>query len=186
MSNTEFTIRRKVFTLFGAKFHVFDQSGGLIGFSRQKAFRLKEDIRFYTDESMSCELLAILARQVIDFGASYDVIDSSDGQKVGALRRKGFRSLVRDEWHVLDPADRPLGVIREDSVLAALLRRSILRILPQNFHLADVSGNRLAELRTHFNPFVHRLTVSVNDQDAIDPLLVLAAGILLLAIEGRQ
>jgi hypothetical protein len=43
MSQTQFTIRRKVLTLLGAKFHIYNAQGDLIGFSRQKAFKLKED-----------------------------------------------------------------------------------------------------------------------------------------------
>jgi hypothetical protein len=186
MPQTQFTIRRKVLTVFGAKFHIYNADGGLIGFSRQKAFKLKEDIRVYTDESESRELLAILARQVIDFGAAYDVMDSGTGQKVGALRRSGLKSLLRDQWLVLDEHDRQVGIIQEDNPLFALFRRFVTNLVPQSYHLSDSSGRKLAVLHRHFNPLVQKLTVTVEDEDALDPHLVLAAGILLVAIEGRQ
>jgi hypothetical protein len=186
MSQTQFTIRRKVLTLLGAKFHIYNAQGDLIGFSRQKAFKLKEDIRVYTDESMSRELLAILARQVIDFGAAYDVIDSASGQKVGALRRSGLKSLFRDQWLVLDEDDRQIGVIQEDNQLLALVRRFVTNLIPQSYNLLDSSGRALALMHRHFNPFVQKLTVTVQDAETVDPHLVLAAGILLVAIEGRQ
>ncbi|MSR57317.1 MAG: hypothetical protein EXS05_06565 [Planctomycetaceae bacterium] len=63
MPATEYTIRRKVLTLFGAKFHIYNTAGAVIGFSQQKAFKLKEDIRVYSDESMQNERVAIEGRQ---------------------------------------------------------------------------------------------------------------------------
>lgn len=70
-----YLIRRHVFKVLGAGFHVYDGSGSLVAYSRQKAFKLKEDIRVYADATMQQELLRIAARQVIDFSAAYDVID---------------------------------------------------------------------------------------------------------------
>jgi len=75
--------------------------GNLVMFSEQKMFRWKEDIRVYADESKMREVLSIKARQIMDFYAAYDVVDTEMNQKVGALRRKGWRSMVRDEWEVL-------------------------------------------------------------------------------------
>ena len=184
----EFTIRRKIFTLFGAKFHIMNAKGDVIGFSKQKAFKLKEDIRVFTDDSMSTELLAISTRSVIDFSAAYDVTDSASGTKLGALRRKGFKSILRDEWMVLDPNDTQIAAIKEDSTMGALVRRFLPmgNLVPQRFNLLDGADNQFAEYHTHFNPFVHRMTVSVYNTCPISPHLVLAAGILLVAIEGRQ
>jgi hypothetical protein len=188
MAGKQFTIRRKVFTLFGAKFHIYNDQGGLLGFSQQKAFRLKEDIRVYTDETSQDERFQIAARNIIDFSAAYDVIDSRQDQKVGALQRKGFKSLFRDHWTVLDENDAEIGSIQEDSSAMALLRRGLNlgTLLPQTFHLRQSGGVELAEFRTHFNPFVHRMTVDVYPDCPVQPMLVLAAGILLVAIEGRQ
>jgi len=189
MSNvaTEYTIRRKVFTLFGGKFHIYNREGALVGFSKQKAFKLKEDIRVFTDESMDQPMLAIAARSIIDFSAFYDVTDSKTGQKVGALRRKGLASMIRDEWEVLDTQDNPISSLREDSTSMALVRRFVPmgNMIPQHFILGDET-NQYAEMRTHFNPFIHRMTVSVNADCPFSPLLVLAAAVLLVAIEGRQ
>ena len=185
-TSTEFTIRRKILTIFGAKFHIYDAEDKLIGFSKQKAFKLKEDIRLYTDESMTEERLIIQARSVIDFSAAYDVIDSKRDQKVGALQRKGLKSMLRDEWMVLDENDGEIGAIKEDSMGMALIRKFVLNLIPQKFTLTDQSGAELAHFRTHFNPFVHRMTVTVFPDTPISPYLILAGGLLLVAIEGRQ
>ena len=184
----EYTIRRKVFTLLGAKFHIYNGAGELIGFSQQKAFKLKEDIRFYSDESKSRELVSIKARSIIDFGAAYDVIQSSSGSTLGGVRRKGLASMLRDEWMVLDPADQQVGTIFEDSTAMAVVRRfmPLGNLVPQTFHLKDNAGAIFADYRTHFNPFVHRMTVSVYQVAQSRRKWSWLAGVLLLAVEGRQ
>jgi len=186
MPDIQYTIRRKVLTIFGAKFHIHDANGKLLGFSEQKAFKLKEDIRIYTDETKSDERVVIKARQIIDFGAAYDVFDSKNQRKVGALKRKGWTSIIRDSWIVMDSDDREIGAIQEDSMIMALLRRFATNLIPQSFNLRNHEGTELASFRQHFNPFVQRLTVTIYDGSPMSPLLVLAAGVLLVAIEGRQ
>lgn len=186
MSAAVYTIRRKVFTFFSSKFHIYDDEGSLIGFSKQKAFKLKEDIRIYTSEEMTDERIKIAARSIIDFGAAYDVIDSKTQQKLGALRRKGFKSILRDSWEVMDENDQIIGKLEEDSMLMSLLRRWLGGWIPQKFHLKQGDNYEIAEFRTHFNPFIHRMTVTVYDDCPLDPMLVLAGGLLLVAIEGRQ
>ena len=181
-----FTIRRKVFKLFGASFQVYDPAGRVVGFSKQKAFKLKEDIRLYTDESASEELLAIHARQIIDFSAAYDILDVSTGAAVGTARRKGFRSILRDSWELLDEHDRLLARVQEDSQFKALLRRFVSNLIPQTFHVKGDDGVLHATLRQPFNPFVYKLDVTIEQRSPLDRRLVLAAAILLAAIEGRQ
>ena len=186
-AQNEYLIRRKVFTIFGAKFHVYDADGRVILFSKQKAFKLKEDIRVYTDETQSEERLLIRARHVVDFSAAYDVVDAKSGSKIGAYRRKGFTSLLRDSWEMLDNSDKPIAKIQEDSTALALVRRFLINLIPQSFH-ATSNGKSLASYRQRFNPFVYKLQVSIEPaaREKVDPKLVLAGGILLAAIEGRQ
>jgi uncharacterized protein YxjI len=189
-----YTIRRQVFRLFGAGFHIYDAQGGLVGYCDQKRFRLREDLRVYTDESKSEELLRIGTEQIIDFGATYTVRVPTEGgageAEIGAFRRKGMKSFLRDEWIVMGPSGEPVGTIREDSQFKALVRRAhelLAAMTPQAYHLRDNNGVEVATFRTHFNPFVHRLGVAIHREDEVfDDLLALAAGVLLLAIEGRQ
>ena len=185
-----YIVRRKVFKLLGAAFHVYDEPGNLVMYSKQKAFKLKEDIRLYSDESMKVELLTITARSMIDFSASYDVIDPLAKQKVGALRRKGWSSLARDSWMLLNARDQEIGTVVEDSMIAALVRRFVdaaSLFMPQKFH-ADMGGQTVCTYQQNFNPFVRRLTVDfTHDHNGqLDKRLGLAAAILLSAIDGKQ
>ncbi|HEX6986865.1 MAG TPA: hypothetical protein VF170_15925 [Planctomycetaceae bacterium] len=189
MPAVEYTIRRKIFTIAGAKFHIYDRDGNLIGYSKQKAFKLKEDIRVYRDESMREELLTIHARGIIDIGAGYDVLDPKTGRRLGVLKRAGLRSIFRDKWSVFDGDENLIGTIEEDSAFLAIVRRLhdfAAAVIPQGFSLKGTNGVEYAQYRTHFNPLVHRLTVTVLEECPLDQAVPLAAGILLVAIEGRQ
>jgi len=182
-----YLLQRQVFALTG-KFRFYNPMGNLVMFSEQRMFKLREDIRVYSDESKTREVLSIKARQIIDFSAAYDVVDTADNQKVGALRRKGWSSLLRDEWQVLDANDNQIGVLFEDSMGLAMLRRFLLGSwLPQNYDLT-LGEARVADLKQNFNLFRYELVIdfSMDTAKRLDPRMGIAAGILLAAIEGRQ
>lgn len=186
-SAPEFILRRKV-SLGGRQFRITDPGGRLIAFVEKKLFRLKEDIRIYGDEQKSQEILVIQARQIMDFAAAYDIYDPVARQKVGALRRKGWNSIIRDEWEVLDANDFPVGKLHEDSLQLALIRRLLLALIPQNFDLVDVAGTKLVDLKQQFNPFLYTLNIDFRPDGAgrVDRRVGIAAAVLMASIEGRQ
>ena len=184
-----YLIRRQFFRFFGAAFHIYDANGEVVFFSRQKAFKLREDIRLYGDESASEEVLTIHARSWLDFAAAYDVIDTQTGEKVGAIKRRGLKSMVRDEWILMDADDNDIGLIQEESQLMALVRRFVPfgDWVPQKY-LGTVQGQPVCEFRQHFNPIIQKITLdfSLDTANLLDRRLGLAAAILLSAIEERQ
>jgi uncharacterized protein YxjI len=184
---TNYIVRKKVFKLFGAAFHIYDPSGQVAFYSKQKAFILKEDIRVYTGEDMRTEVLTILARKIIDFSAAYDVFDPCSNAKVGALKRKGMKSIIKDEWIIMDAQDREIGLIQEDSVLLALVRRFLTNLIPQKYH-GIVDGRQVCIFKQNFNPFVMKINLdySMDVNRLLDRRLGIAGAILLCAIEGKQ
>ena len=69
--------------------------GGPVAFVRQKKMAIKEDIRFFADESETNELFRLKARSVLDTGGSrYDVTDAQ-GTPVGVLHHLFRQSLFR-------------------------------------------------------------------------------------------
>ena len=182
-----YLLRRQAIALTG-KFRFYDPAGRLVMFSEQKMFRLKEDIRIYGDESKTQEVLSIRARQIMDFSAAYDVVDTEMNQKVGALRRKGWSSLVRDEWEVLDASDNVIARLFEDSIGLALLRRLLLGSwLPQNYDIA-MGETRVADLKQRFNLFRYEMDLdfTMDPSSRLDRRIGIAAAVLLATVEGKQ
>lgn len=185
----QYTIRAKVFDLV-PQFFITDLEGQMVGYCRQKLFKFKEEIVLYTDRTRETELLRIKARQIIDFGATYDV-KLPNGQSMGSLRRKGLKStFVRDEYLVFDEHDTQVATLQEDSTFKALVRRFIeyaAPFMPQKFHLRDSGGTEIAIYRQHFNPLVFRMSIAVlDDHEQLDDLMLIAIGVLTVVIEGRQ
>jgi uncharacterized protein YxjI len=185
--HSSYLVRRKIFKFLGAAFHIYDPSGNVAFYSKQKAFKLKEDIRVYTGEDMKTEVLTILARQIIDFSAAYDVFDPINNIKVGALKRKGMKSILKDEWIIMDAENREIGLIQEDSALLAFVRRVLTNLVPQDFQ-GTVNGKPVCFFKQNFNPFVLKIKLdySMDTYGLLDRRLGIAAAILLCAIEGRQ
>lgn len=186
-AGTRYRIRQKLLTLVARKFYVEDESGGVVAFCKQKAFKLKEDIRLYTSEDMTTELLSIQARSIIDFSVAFDVVDSATGERVGALKRKGWKSILKDEWILMDAADQEIGKIKEDSALLATVRRFVTNLIPQKY--AFVFGtHEIGMAKQNFNFFAPKLDLdfSADPMKMLDRRLGIAAGLLLMAVEGRQ
>jgi uncharacterized protein YxjI len=186
-SHSTYLVKKQVFKLFGGAFRIYDPNQNLVLFSNMKAFKLKEDIRIYTGEDMATEIITIKARKVLDISSAYDVVDATTGEKIGALKRKGLKSIIMDEWIIMDNNDNEIGLIQEDSLLFASLRRWITNLIPQNFH-ATIQGQQVCSFKQIFNPLCIKLNVDFTPDTAgcFDKRLGIAASVLLCAIEGRQ
>ncbi len=187
----KYVVRRKFFQFLGAAFHIYDENESQVLFySKLKAFKLKEDIRVYSGEDMQQEVLTIKARKMLDISSAYDVVDPTTGQKVGAMRRKGMKSIIKDEWVILDVSDNEIGLVEEDSMALALVRRFVPYaniFLPQAYH-GSIGGTQVCQFKQNFNPFVLKVSLDYGPdrQGLLDRRLGIAAAILLCAIEGRQ
>jgi len=181
-----YLFRRKVFKLFGGAFQVYDENANLLFYSKQKAFKLKEDFRIYSADGEMEELLTINTSQILDIGATYNVQDPTTGEPIGAIRRRGLRSLVRDEWIFLSKEGREIGKLTESSMTGALLSRFV-SLVPQSYVVVSVDGGEVAQIRQHFNPFVLKYSMTIVEPGpSIDRRLLISSGILLAGIERRQ
>lgn len=102
--------RFKFFAL-SSTIHIRTQSGELVFCVKQKAFKLKEDIRVFADEAQTRPLFTIKADRIIDWSASYTATTDA-GVPVCTVRRKGTKSLWRATYEVL-VADRLVCTITE-------------------------------------------------------------------------
>lgn len=179
-----FVAKKALFSFFGSSFYLYGTDGNLRFYVKQKAFRLKEQIGVFTDEAQSDKALGIQARSIMDMSATYDVTDEKTGEAVGALRRQGLKSILRDSWQILDASGAEIGTVQEDNVAMALIRRFLgSGLIPQHF-VIRVGGEVAGKIDGRFNPF--QLAYDVSFEPALDARLGVATVVLLLAIEGRQ
>lgn len=80
---------------------VTDAGGRTVAYVQQKLFKLKEAVTVYADERKQTEAYRIAADRVLDFSAQYH-FTAADGRALGAVRRRGMRSLWRAHYEALD------------------------------------------------------------------------------------
>ncbi len=107
-------IRFKLIALAPRMF-VTDAAGNNVCFVSQKVMALKEDIQIYRDESRAQEIYRIKADRVIDFSATYHFTDSTSGRGLGAIKSKGWRSIWKATYEVLDANGTQSHRIEEDN-----------------------------------------------------------------------
>lgn len=182
-----FVARRNFFNFLGLTCRLLSLSGGLLYFVKMKAFKLKEDISVFTDASQREAALNIKARQIMDFSAAYNVTDTQSGETVGALKRKGLKSILRDEWEFWDPNDQVVAVIKEDSMALALLRRFLSNLIPQSYSIF-MDDRQIGSFTGTWNPFIVKFDVDFqgDPERRLDRRLGVAAAVLLMCIEGKQ
>jgi uncharacterized protein YxjI len=162
-----------------------------VAFVRQKKLALKEDIRFYADESQTEELFRIKARAVMEFGGRYDVTTPA-GEKVGVLGKVFGKSLLRSTWAILDANEREIAIAKERSQFWAIVRRVIDAVpygdfIPILFHFTIDQGethlgdlNRRVGIRDTYD-----LDLSGDPERTIDRRLAIALAIALDALQSR-
>ena len=146
----QYKIRKKVLSI-GNKYWIEDYAGNLLGFCKQKVLKLKEDIRIFSDESMTQELFNIKQEQIFDAWGSFAISDSMHPSNIGYIRRGFLSELGRDAWELQDANRRPIGRIFEQSLGRALARKYMPGggLVPEKMQI-ELNGNIIAEVNQKF------------------------------------
>jgi hypothetical protein len=166
-------------------------AGEPLAFVRQKRLAIKEDIRFFADESEGEELFRIKARGMFELGGRYDVL-APDGSRLGVLEKRFRKSLLRSTWGILDGSEQEVAWTHERSMPVAILRRAI-DFVPYGEYIPIVfqftvfmDGREVGELR---RPIGLRdryiLKLGADPERRIDRRVAVALAIALDALQSR-
>lgn len=177
------TIKRPFWALLGRKFHVYGADGQLVAFVKHPLLKLKQEFTIFADESERTPLMVIKGRQVIALNMNYDVFDSSTGQMVGSIRRRGLKSIFRDTFELLDSQEQNVGMCEEEG--AAFVRRLFPLLLGK--WKIEIGGQLVGNIRQVFRFFVKEFTLDLTqNQNRIDPKFAIALGIFALMMETQR
>ncbi len=98
---------------FASQFSVRDSGNNLIAYARQKILALKEAVTVFADEQQTRQLFSIKADRIIDWSARYN-FTSVQGVSLGAVKRRGMRSLWKATYDILE-GDNPVMTIQEEN-----------------------------------------------------------------------
>ena len=175
---------RKKILAIAPTFEIFDLQGTPLVFCQEKLFKIKDDIRIYSDSSKKVELLRIKQRNIMDWAGLFDVFDPATNAKIGAFRRKGWRSWARDEWHMLGADDQQVGTILETG---NTLMRRIFKFLPYTFAF-NVSEQQVGTFNQHFAFIGYKATMDIGawQLGPVDRRMAFAGALLLMAVEAKE
>jgi uncharacterized protein YxjI len=171
-------------------------SGDPFCFVEQKRFKFKEDIRFYTDDTKSAEIMRIKARQRFDPRARYDVTSAS-GEKIGEIQKAFGESLVRSTYKLYDERENEVARVAERSLVVALFRRIVgivpyvgdfADFLPIPYHFdfrrdGDLLGTHTRKLFTFRDRY--EIDMSKDPERTVDRRLILAIAVGMDALQAR-
>lgn len=184
----EFRVDRKFLSLIYS-YYVYDGAGRLIAYSTMKPFRLKEDIRIYSDESKSYELMSIQQEQILDITGTFNVFDSQSRQFLGTLKRSFLRSFIQDQWLMLNAYKQQIGQITEDSLTMALVRRLIPygNLIP-NVQFINYMGHDMGIIAEKFRVIGNEYTMSLmpGTDHILDRRLAIACLIMMAQFENNR
>jgi len=173
-----------------------DAPGERICFVEQKRFKFKEDIRFYTDDSKTQELMRIKARQRFDPRATYDVTDDV-GAKIGEIQKVFGASLLRSTYRMCDAGGEEIATTTEKSLGVALFRwlvgfipyvENVAGWLPIPYHFIFQRGERIIGENTR-QMFkirdIYTIDMSADTERMLDRRLVLAIAVGMDALQAR-
>ena len=103
-----------------SQIYIRDANGNLLGYVKQKLLKLKEDINVFADESQTQHLFNIKSDRVLDFSARYNFTDAG-GNFLGAVKRRGMRSLWRSSYEIYDSASNQVMQISEEKAWVKLV-----------------------------------------------------------------
>jgi hypothetical protein len=165
--------------------------GQPVAFVRQKKLSIREDIRFFADESETDELFRMKARQVFDVRGRYDVT-SPEGDRIGTLEKVLGISLIRSTWRVYDASEQQVALAQEKSIHVALLRRLIDFVpygefAPVVFQFTILmDGREVGELRRPLGVRDrYTLNLGADPDRRLDRRVAVALGIALDALQSR-
>jgi uncharacterized protein YxjI len=191
-----FFLRQRIRMVINQYEFSLEEDGEPFAFVEQARFKFKEDIRFFTDDSKTEELLRIKARQRFDPRARYDVT-APDGTKVGEIQKVFGASLLRSTYEI-HPANGGDPVIaRERSLPVALFRRLVGFVpylgdvadwLPIPYHFDFMRGDRVigSHERKRWS-LRDRYTIDMSDdpERTVDRRMILAIAVGIDALQAR-
>jgi len=197
MNNLEFPISL-IFNIstLSNDFTAKDANGRTVAYVKQKLFKLKEDISIYDDESRNKVNFKIKADRWIDFSAAYSITDSN-GSELGKVARKGWRSLWKAEYVLIDQNQKLQYKIQEDSgwvkVWDSLLGEvPILGMLTgyffnPSYSVTNLTGDTVVQLKKEASFFGRKFTINkLMTTDDDDDQRVILGLMMMILLERRR
>lgn len=177
-------------------FTATDASGKVVAYVKQKMFKFKEDIQIYNNESKSQINYSIKADRWLDFSAAYSFFDF-DGSEIGKIARKGWRSLWKAEYEIVDQVGNIQYHIREENGWVKVMD-SLFGEIPilglftgylfnPTYIVKDLKENEIIRLKKEPSLFGKEFSVEkLNGMDNDDDDRIMLGLMMMILLERRR
>ncbi len=177
-------------------FTATDAGGNIVAYVRQKMFKLKEDIQIFSDESRTKLNYSIKADQWIDFSAAYSFFDQG-GQEFGKIARKGWRSIWKAEYEIIDQHQQIQYHVREengwikvmDSMLGEIPILGIFTgyLFNPSYLVTDKSGQQIVRLSKQASFWGKEFLIEkIGPMDSDDDDRIMLGLMMMILLERRR
>lgn len=173
-------------------FSVYGAHGRETAYTRQKMFRLAEQIEVFRNSMRDSLLYRISAGRIIDFNACYRImsVEGEGGIEIGSVRRKGIRSLWRISYRIYGGDGTLLYSVSERNPWTAVLD-SLFSVIPfagwlsgyvfnPAYIVRDTEGNECYLLQKEKSLLERRFTLKKTARGEHDELVTAALMVLML------
>lgn len=197
MKDLQFPIRF-VFnvTTISNDFTAKDASGKTVAYVRQKMFKLKEDTNVYDNEQKNHIAYNIRADKWIDFSAAYSM-KNAQGKEIGKIARKGWASLWKAHYELIDQHQKLQYHIREDNAWVKVLD-GVLGNIPilggftgyffnPSYTVTDLKGQDICQLKKEPSFFGRKFKLSkLKPIDHDDDERIILGFMMMVLLERRR
>jgi uncharacterized protein YxjI len=173
-----------------------DSLGITQAYVKQKLFKLKEDVLVYDDKDKSNLNYRIQADRWIDFSAAYSIKDAK-GEEIGKVARKGWKSIWKVAYEIIDQHKKTQYTIREDNawvkVFDALLGEvPVLSfftgyLFNPTYSVLDLQNKAIVKLKKEPSFFGRKFQViALSEIDQDDQERIILSLMMMVLLERRK
>jgi hypothetical protein len=173
---------RQTRTTWSPRLYFQDDCGNTLAFVRNLTCPYNQDIRVFTDPTLSFELLSIRLVSRSADADQFTVTDCLTREFAGTIRHTHSPRELRQEWSLRPSAADEISAIQEDSGFLAILRRYLTELIPQSYTF--YAGSCAVGAATPGNmlwPHTMEIDLSRDQGRLVDRRLLVAALVLIMA-----
>jgi len=173
-----------------------DANGLIIAYVRQKLFKLKDTINVFESELQKQLRYTIQADRWIDFSAAY-AFNDDNGKEFGKIARKGWRSIWKSHYEIIDQHQKLQFHVREESAWVKVAD-SLFGQIPivgmftgylfnPTYLVTDLQDNPVARLQKQPSFWGRKFTITkLKDIDADDQERIVLGLMMMILLERRR
>lgn len=181
-SDASYVLVRPLFS-WRRMYRVHAAGGQVVALVEQPRLRLRAELVMYADEAQLQPILVLKNRRLAAVNMEHDLFDAASGERLGVIRTRGWRSIWRNTWDILDARERPAGQMLEDG---PWFWRRIIRFLPGRHHI-ELGGRVVARIAQRFHLFRREFQLEILPvDDPIEPRFAIACTLIAMMADLRR